>query len=91
VTGEIFDEEKMLSLEDLIEKLHHKINNLHSDVDETFSEFIRRDEIKDEYYEALLGIEKPTTRRVLGVLRESSGAHRFTDIRLFVSCSPTGP
>jgi len=56
----------MLSLEDLIEKLHHKINNLHSDVDETFSEFIRRDEIKDEYYEALLGIEKPTTRRVLG-------------------------
>ena len=80
MTVESFDEEKMLSLEDLLERLHRYI-------DKTFSEIVRRSEMKEDYYEAVFGLEKPTTREVLSVLRESGGSQRFTDIQRFVDCS----
>ena len=96
MTEKDFNKEKILSSEDIIKGLHLKIDkataevtSLHPKVDKAFAEVIRRDETKDEYYEASFRLEKPTTRRVLDVLRESSGAHRFTDIRRLVVCSPT--
>jgi len=82
MTVESFDEKKILSLEDLIE-------NLHGDLDKTFSEIIRRSEVKEEYYAVVLELEKPTTRQVLSALRESGGSQRFTDIKRFVDCSPS--
>lgn len=77
---ESFDEEKILSLEDLKKRLHHII-------DKTFSEIIRRSEMKEEYFAAILELEKPITRQVLSVLRESGGPQHFTDIQAFVGCS----
>lgn len=68
-----FNEEKILSLEDIIKGVHLKI-------DKAFAELTRRDEVKDEYYDALFRLEKPSERLVLRVLKESGGAHRFTDI-----------
>ena len=82
MTVESFDEEEMLSLEDLLERLHRYI-------DKTFSEIIRRSEMKEDYYAAVFGLEKPTTREILSVLQESGGSQRFTDIKLFVGCSPS--
>jgi len=75
-------EEKMLNLEDILKGVRLKIDN-------AFAEVIRRDEMKDVYYEALFKLEKLSTRRVLRILRESGGSHRFTDIRRLVVCSPT--
>ncbi len=93
---EDFKEEKILSLEDIIKGIQLKVDKaiaevikLPLEVDKAFAEFVRRNEMKDEYYEALFRLEKPTTRKVLSVLRESSGAHRFNDIRRIVDCSPT--
>jgi len=86
MTVESFDEQKILSLEDLIENLHR---NIERDIDTTFSEIIRRSEVKKEYYAVVLELEKPTTRQVLSALRESGGSQRFTDIKRFVDCSPS--
>lgn len=76
-----FNKEKILSLEDIFKEVHLKI-------DKAFAEVKHRNEIKDEYNEDRFKLEKPTTRRVLNVLVESGGAHRFTDIRHIVGCSP---
>ncbi len=79
---DVFNEEKILSIEDIIKGVHLKI-------DKAFTEVIRREKIKDEYYEVLFSLEKSTTRRILRVLQESSGAHRFTEILRIAACSPT--
>lgn len=77
-----FNKEKILSLEDILK-------GVHLNIDKAFAEVKRRDEMKDDYYEAIFRLEKPKTRMVLDVLRESGGAHRFTDILRIVVCSPT--
>lgn len=77
---ESFDEETILSLDDLLERLHRHI-------DKIFSEIIRRSEMKEDYYAAIFRVEKPKTRQILAVLRESEGPQSFTNIQHFVGCS----
>jgi len=79
------EEEKILRLEDLIEKLHR---NIKRDIDTTFSEIIRRFEMREDYNKAVSEL-KPTTRQILDILEESGGSHHFTDIQRFVGCSPS--
>ena len=89
-----FKEEEILTLEDISKGVHlkidearDKIESLHLEVDNAFAEVISRFKVEEEYNEARSKIKKPSTRKVLAVLRESGGAHRFTEIRRRVGCS----
>lgn len=79
MTVESFDEETILSVEDLIERLHRH-------VDKTFSEIKRRFERERDHDKAVSEL-KPTTRQIFDVLKESGGLQRFIDIQRFVGCS----
>ena len=93
---EDFNEEKILSPEDIIKGLQLKVDkaiaeviNLPREVAKAFAELKRRAEMKDYYYEAIFRLGKPSTRQVLSVLRESGGSHKFTEILRIVDYSPT--
>jgi len=78
MTVESFDEEEILSLEDLLERLHHYI-------DKTFSEIIRREEEKRDFLKILCRLSVETW--VWYILLEAGGAQRFTDILPVAGCS----
>ncbi len=78
MTVESFDEEKILSLEDLLERLHRYI-------DKTFSEIIRREEDKRGFFKILCNQSVETW--VWWILIEAGGAQRFTDILPDAGCS----
>jgi len=100
MTVENFAEEKILSLEDLLERLrrhvdalHHHVDALHHHVDTTqrhvdttVSEIIHRFEMERDHDKAVSEL-KPTEKQVLSVLQESGGSQRFIDIQHFVGCS----
>ncbi len=78
MTVESFDEEEMLSLEELLERLHRYI-------DKTFSEIIRREEDKRGFFKILCSQSVETD--IWWILLESGGAQRFTDILPLADCS----
>ena len=78
MTVESFEEEKILSLEDLLERLHRYI-------DKTFSEIIRREEDKRGFFKVLCSQSVETG--VWWILLEAGGAQRFTDILPVAGCS----
>ena len=85
MTVESFNEEKILSLEDLLERLHRHIDNLHGDVDKTFSEVIRRKEEKRGFLKKLCSQSIETW--VWWILFEAGRAQRFIDIFRVAGCS----
>ena len=93
---EDFNQEKILSLEDIFKVILLKNDeviaeaiSLKHKTEKAYAEIIRRDENEDEYNEAICKLEKVTTIKVLNVLRKSIGPLGFNNIRRGVGCSPT--
>ena len=82
---EYFDEEKILSLEELVERLHRHIDNLHGEVDKTLSEIIRRFEISYEFLEEFCAPHMEN--RVWFIMLNGGGAYLVSELLPFVDCS----
>jgi len=80
MTVESFDEEKILSSEDLIVGALRKLLR-------TYAELGRREEDTRDFLRSLCGFSIET--RVWWFLLEAGGAQRFTDIHRVVGCSQT--
>jgi len=75
---EVFDEEEILSIEDLVKRLHRN-------VDKTFSEVIRRYEISNEFLEEFCAPHMENM--VWFIMLKGGGAYLVLELLPFVDCS----
>ena len=75
---EVFDEEEILSVEELVARLHRN-------VDKTFSQFIRRYEISTEFLEEFCAPHMENM--VWFIMLKGSGAYLVLELLPFVDCS----